>query len=76
MPVTPNYAFEKRQRELAKKKKLEEKKSRKRDAAASMPDTPPPDAAAPGTGSDVDPERMPVTASPPEQPRIHRKRSP
>lgn len=76
MPVTPNYAFEKRQRELAKKKKLEEKKSRKRDAAASMPDTPPPDAAAPGTGSDTDPERTPVTASPPEQPRIHRKRSP
>lgn len=36
----PNYAFEKRQRELAKKKKQDEKDARKREArAATLPDT-------------------------------------
>ncbi|TCT22558.1 hypothetical protein [Thermomonas haemolytica] len=36
----PNYAFEKRQRELAKKKKQDEKDARKREArAAASPDT-------------------------------------
>ena len=30
--ATPNYAYEKRQRELAKKKKQEEKDARKREA--------------------------------------------
>lgn len=70
MPVTPNYAFEKRQRELAKKKKLEEKKARKRDAIAPAPDDAPEavhnDAAAPASPA------MDATAGP----RIHRKRSP
>lgn len=40
----PNYAFEKRQRELAKKKKQDEKDARKRearDAAAQHPLSPP-----------------------------------
>lgn len=40
MPITPNYAFEKRQRELAKKKKLEEKKTRKRETAGSTAGAP------------------------------------
>ena len=71
MPVSPNYAFEKRQRELAKKKKLEEKKARKRDAAAPTPDDTP--ALVPGSESAV------PTASPKEakaEPRVHRRRSP
>jgi hypothetical protein len=40
----PNYAFEKRQRELAKKKKQEEKDARKREArsATSESETMPP----------------------------------
>ncbi|GAB2514947.1 hypothetical protein [Lysobacter humi (ex Lee et al. 2017)] len=43
----PNYAFEKRQRELAKKKQKDEKEARKRDARPPRPDgstdgTPPP----------------------------------
>ncbi|WP_281275091.1 hypothetical protein [Cognatilysobacter terrigena] len=33
----PNYAFEKRQRELAKKKQKDEKDARKRDARATRP---------------------------------------
>ena len=33
---TPNYAFEKRQRELAKKKKQDEKDARKRDLLARI----------------------------------------
>ena len=32
----PNYAFEKRQRELAKKKQKDEKDARKRDARAQQ----------------------------------------
>lgn len=32
---TPNYSFEKRQRELAKKKKQEEKDARRREARAA-----------------------------------------
>lgn len=37
----PNYAFEKRQREIAKKKQKEEKDARKREARnASRPDAP------------------------------------
>lgn len=35
--VKPNYAFAKRQRDLAKKAKNEEKRARKRDQAAKMP---------------------------------------
>lgn len=69
MPVTPNYAFEKRQRELAKKKKLEEKQSRKREVTASLPDTPlrGPDAA-------TEPDHGKATTPPVPAPRIHRKR--
>lgn len=38
----PNYAFEKRQRELAKKKKQDEKDAKKRaEREAAKPDTPP-----------------------------------
>jgi hypothetical protein len=35
--VKPNYAFEKRQRELAKKKKQEEKRQRKQPTKTSDP---------------------------------------
>jgi hypothetical protein len=53
--ATPNYAYEKRQRELAKKRKAEEKRQRKQgretDTAATpaQPDGAPP---APGPGSE------------------------
>ncbi|HWU70343.1 MAG TPA: hypothetical protein VN017_03190 [Pseudoxanthomonas sp.] len=71
MPITPNYAFEKRQRELAKKRKQEEKKAQKRDA--HVPASPEP-AAIPGNGPTV------LPAPPVEQtaatPKIHRKRGP
>ena len=40
MPPKPNYAFEKRQRELAKKKKKEEKAQRKATGAPDAPETP------------------------------------
>ncbi|MEE4144635.1 MAG: hypothetical protein V2I26_07530 [Halieaceae bacterium] len=48
----PNYAFEKRQRELAKKKKKEEKKLQKTRGQETPDDamTPP----APGTGDPAD----------------------
>lgn len=36
----PNYAFEKRQREIAKKKKKDEKDARKRDERAPKPEAP------------------------------------
>lgn len=38
----PNYAFEKRQREIAKKKQKDEKDARKREARAAKPTEPPP----------------------------------
>lgn len=71
MPVTPNYAFEKRQRELAKKKKLEEKKTRKRDAASSTPENTPAELAG---NEGVAPAATPEDAK--GEPRVHRKRSP
>jgi len=71
LPVTPNYAFEKRQRELAKKKKLEEKKTRKRDAASSAPENTP---AEPVGNDGVAPAATPEDAK--GGPRVHRKRSP
>ena len=44
---TPNYSFEKRQRELAKKKKKEEKDAKKRaERDAARADTAPEDAPA------------------------------
>ena len=36
--ATPNYSFQKRQRELAKKQKKEEKRLRKAGAAESAPE--------------------------------------
>ena len=48
---TPNYSYEKRQRELAKKRKAEEKRQKKTqpghdgEAAANSDDMAPPDAA-------------------------------
>ncbi len=41
--ATPNYGFEKRQRELAKKRKKEEKAQRKAAGPGSTPETPDPD---------------------------------
>ncbi|MGX5732145.1 hypothetical protein ACWKWK_16640 [Pseudoxanthomonas beigongshangi] len=69
MPVTPNYAFEKRQRELAKKKKLEEKLSRKRDVNA-----PSSDASMSEPEGTAGSEHRKVTTPPAAAPRIHRKR--
>jgi hypothetical protein len=56
--ATPNYSYEKRQRELAKKRKTEEKRARKanpgrEDSAASVQDTPG-EAAAPGSSDSAD----------------------
>lgn len=51
--ATPNYAYEKRQRELAKKRKAEEKRQRKqRDSEASAPTQPDNAAPAPTPGSE------------------------
>jgi hypothetical protein len=50
----PNYAFEKRQRELAKKKQQEEKDARKRAAReAARQDAVPPDPADASDGKDA-----------------------
>lgn len=54
--ATPNYSYEKRQRELAKKRKTEEKRARKsnpgRDDGPSADQTAPADAApVPHTGT-------------------------
>lgn len=38
--ATPNYSYEKRQRELAKKKKKEEKAARKAAGLPALPDEP------------------------------------
>jgi hypothetical protein len=59
--ATPNYSYEKRQRELAKKRKAEEKRQRKlnRDPAAPTPgpgERPPAEDAAP-TNDAPDPAR-------------------
>jgi hypothetical protein len=53
--ATPNYSYEKRQRELAKKRKAEEKRQRKQtregDAVTPVqPDGAPPPAPTPGGG--------------------------
>jgi hypothetical protein len=52
--ATPNYAYEKRQRELAKKRKAEEKRQRKqgRENEASNPAQPDNAAPAPAPGSE------------------------
>lgn len=41
--ATPNYSYEKRQKELAKKKKKEEKLKRKAEGKPDLPDDNPPD---------------------------------
>ena len=58
--ATPNYGYEKRQRELAKKRKAEEKKLKKQQGGSTSPDDAPdapgPDAAGAqvlGRGFDV-----------------------
>ncbi|WP_447938138.1 hypothetical protein [Pseudoxanthomonas mexicana] len=71
MPITPNYAFEKRQRELAKKNKLEEKKARKRESTASTLDSTP---AEPAHSTVLAP--VAATEDAKGGPRVHRKRSP
>ncbi len=47
--ATPNYSYEKRQKELAKKKKKEEKLKRKAEGKPDLPD----DDAADGEGGDA-----------------------
>lgn len=48
--ATPNYSFEKRQRELAKKRKAEEKRQRKQVAPREDPSGHGAQAGAPDTG--------------------------
>lgn len=60
----PNYAFEKRQRELAKKRKQDEKEARKRDSRAEETAQA---AAAPAPAAQAD------AGSTPAAPRIHRR---
>lgn len=50
----PNYAFEKRQRDLAKKAKQEAKRQRKTETREHPPGTDSPDPAAPPPTRDVD----------------------
>lgn len=57
--ATPNYSYEKRQRELAKKRKAEEKRQRKLNKPAEGG----PDDGAPGDPSD------PATPAPPAEPQ-------
>jgi hypothetical protein len=52
--ATPNYAYEKRQRELAKKRKAEEKRQRKQSGHDS-PTPAQPDNAAPAPAPNSDP---------------------
>lgn len=40
--ATPNYSYEKRQRELAKKRKAEEKRQKKQGRTGDIPDNGPP----------------------------------
>ena len=54
--ATPNYGYEKRQRELAKKKKQEEKRQQKLANKAAEAG---PDAAEPESGSAEGPEATP-----------------
>ena len=71
----PNYAFEKRQRELAKKKKQDEKDARKREAreaAAALESMP-----TPASPEPQESRELPAVAEPPAVPgpRIHRRQS-
>lgn len=53
--ATPNYAYEKRQRELAKKRKAEEKRQRKQTGRDDAPTPSQPDNAAPAPTPNSDP---------------------
>jgi hypothetical protein len=59
----PNYAFEKRQRELAKKKKQEEKDARKREARSATSEN--------GTMPPAQPEPPTETPEAAPGPRVH-----
>ena len=48
---TPNYSYEKRQKELAKKKKKEEKLKRKAEGKPDLPDDDTPDGEAADAGT-------------------------
>lgn len=56
--ATPNYAYEKRQRELAKKRKAEEKRQRKVNDGQRSEPAAPADAEAPPPGGNT-PARQP-----------------
>jgi hypothetical protein len=60
--ATPNYSYEKRQRELAKKRKKEEKAARKAAGLAPLPEDGESDgeAAPEGTASDAPSAEPPV----------------
>lgn len=60
--ATPNYSFEKRQRELAKKRKAEEKRQRKQ-SSPRPDDSPEQDAQSAASGS-ADPAPNDPTAKP------------
>lgn len=49
--ATPNYSYEKRQKELAKKKKKEEKLKRKAEGKPDLPDDDTPDGEPVDTGA-------------------------
>ena len=53
--ATPNYAYEKRQRELAKKRKAEEKRQRKQTGRDDAPTPAQPDNAAPAPAPSSEP---------------------
>jgi len=53
--ATPNYAYEKRQRELAKKRKAEEKRQRKQTGRDDASTPAQPDNAAPGPAPSSEP---------------------
>jgi len=55
--ATPNYGYEKRQRELAKKRKKEEKAARKAAGLPPLPDTE--EGAADPAGADTPPPHTP-----------------
>lgn len=57
--ATPNYSYEKRQRELAKKRKAEEKRQKKTHKGGDAP------ADDSNAGAPAQPERAPSDASPP-----------
>ena len=63
--ATPNYGYEKRQRELAKKKKQDEKDARKREARAAE--------AGPESAAEPAPSATAAPAQP--GPRVHLRKS-